>query len=924
MNNYQYRCRTLSATCSFYQSQPVTLTVVPPATITAQPVSQVGCNGGSASFTVIASGTGISYQWEVKTATANWAELANTTASILNLAAINQAMNNNKYRCKISKAGCSSMYSAEATLTVPAAPAITSQPQNKQSCNGIPVSFNVTATGDNLVYRWQVKVSEPEGWLDVNNPSLYTGISTNTLTLITVPTSLNGRKYRCIVSNGQCSPLPSGEALLTTDALYITNHPQNKSACIGSSVVFSATGNSTNISYQWELKTLTGNWTAIAGATASTYSLAAITSGMNGNKYRCRISKAGCNSPFSAEATLTVNVPPVIRSSPSAVTSCLLGTAVFTVIAEGSGLLYQWEVKTATQDWSMLAGETNSSLTLPAPPLAMHGNTYRCKVSLNGCVSISAAAVLSVLGVTSQPVAVSPCPGGNARFSVQVNGQPQSYRWYLIPNNGTPIVPVDPVLNPSAATRELVLTNVQVNQRGYYFCKITYAIPSCTINSASANLWIQSPPVINIQPRNQTVCMGNTAQFVVETNGGPYAYQWEIKYPTSTYFTTADFPTATTNRLDMPDVLRYWNGTKVRCVIKNTTCNLTTTTAEATLTVNTVTITSQPESVTQACTGGRTYFSMRTNCLSGSYQWYRKLSGTTSYSIITNNPSAQTNTLLLTNLDQTLNNSKYKCTFTSGTYTYTSNEATLQLLMGITATLNSPETFVVCTSSSSVLSVSTVGPVIGYQWQYSPLTNLGDYLPFADIPSAYAATLSFAGSNGVYLRQGTKLRCKVFNLCDVFYSNTTKIALVNCIVSQGLIQNSSSLPDRQPVIQLRIPALQAGADASVNNMNPLPDNAAGKRTKDVEAITLYPVPNSGNFRIRLNNDQYPSVDIKVYDQSGRLLLHKQVKGLTAGSVIPVLLKHAVNGLYQLRITRTDHPGEGAIVKTFLILDGTEQ
>ena len=70
--------------------------------------------------------------------------------------------------------------------------------------------------------------------------------------------------------------------------------------------------------------------------------------------------------------------------------------------------------------------------------------------------------------IANQPDAFTACPSGEARFTVGAGGVgPFTYAWRF----GT--TPIDPVVNPSAATATLVLTNVQPGDIGSYDCIVT-------------------------------------------------------------------------------------------------------------------------------------------------------------------------------------------------------------------------------------------------------------------------------------------------------------------------------------------------------------------------------------------------------------------------------------------------------------------
>ena len=93
----------------------------------------------------------------------------------------------------------------------------------------------------------------------------------------------------------------------------------------------------------------------------------------------------------------------VITSQPQDVVVVAGGTVRFTVVAEGDGLRYQWQYKTATgTSWSnnTVSSATTAALSFTANT-SRNGYQYRCKITAsNGTTVISDAAKLTVVAET--------------------------------------------------------------------------------------------------------------------------------------------------------------------------------------------------------------------------------------------------------------------------------------------------------------------------------------------------------------------------------------------------------------------------------------------------------------------------------------------------------------------------------------------
>lgn len=102
-------------------------------------------------------------------------------------------------------------------------PAITVQPSDAATCPGCGTSFSVTATNANT-YQWQR--FNGSTWENVTDTGIYSGSTTNTLTITNPTPSENGEQYRVLVSNSAyiCSLETSNTATLTISvSTVITN-----------------------------------------------------------------------------------------------------------------------------------------------------------------------------------------------------------------------------------------------------------------------------------------------------------------------------------------------------------------------------------------------------------------------------------------------------------------------------------------------------------------------------------------------------------------------------------------------------------------------------------------------------------------------------------------------------------------------------
>ncbi|MBO2545209.1 hypothetical protein J0871_12350 [Salegentibacter sp. BDJ18] len=159
------------------------------------------------------------FQWELsEDGGYTWITLVNddnhqnVNQARLDIINATSAMNNNMYRPKVSKNGCD-LYAAPSTLSVSNSPVITDNPANQAVNSGSNVSFQSSATGTGLNYRWQA--NNGGSWYDIYDDGTYSGTGTTQLTLNNVQQWQPNYKFRMRATNSSdCSSL-SDEAVLT-------------------------------------------------------------------------------------------------------------------------------------------------------------------------------------------------------------------------------------------------------------------------------------------------------------------------------------------------------------------------------------------------------------------------------------------------------------------------------------------------------------------------------------------------------------------------------------------------------------------------------------------------------------------------------------------------------------------------------------
>jgi gliding motility-associated-like protein len=374
-----------------------------PQQITTPPVNQVVCLGDSVSFTVSASGAGITYQWRRGNINlVNFGNISGVTTATLTINPVTLLDAANDYNVIIGGPFGPTDTSSNVSLTVNTPPAITSQPINQISCSGDAVSFTVSATGSGLMYQWR------KGLVNLVNSGTISGVNTATLTINPVNVTDAALNYNVIVSGSCAPPDTSLDASLVVNApVVITSQPSNQIACPGDSISFSVTATGTGLMYQWRKgNTNLINAGNISGVTTPLLTIDPVTLLDAAPDYNVIVSGTGCIGDTSTDASLNVNALAIIILQPSDQTVCEGTSVSFTVGATGAGITYQWRNGTVNLvNSGNISGALTATLTINPVNLSDAGTNYN--VVINGTCAPSVTSNNVTLAVDSAPNAVA-------------------------------------------------------------------------------------------------------------------------------------------------------------------------------------------------------------------------------------------------------------------------------------------------------------------------------------------------------------------------------------------------------------------------------------------------------------------------------------------------------------------------------------
>lgn len=501
-----------------HSSASITLVPPTPASISQQPQNQSVVVGQSATFTVVASGTQISYQWQsMPSGAAGFSPIAGATSSSYTLSSPAVSDHGTQYRCVVSNS-VSSVTSNTVTLSVVPAGAkfvqsvtIGSMRNDFSGWVGMKITVGASPISIGALGRYFLagnhgshimKIVDADTGVDVPGASTTVNLALGT------------------------SPGTFVYAPLSSSVTLTPNHSYH---------ILSVEGQFGDSWYDLNTQVQTS-----------------LVATVNGAVYGAPYSTASVGSNSYVPVDFLYIVPVTVTMTPATAQLNVLQTQQFTTTVVGTGnTAVTWTLSPAVGSIS-----PSGLYTAPGTISATQSITVTATSVADPTQSASSTVTLKPVAVTMTPPNASLFASQTQQFSPTVTGTSNTaVTWAINPAAAGSISPAGLYTAPASIP---VMQSVTVTA--------TSVVDNSQLASGTVVLQPPPPPTITSNPQNASVLTGQAAIFTV-TATGAISYQWQSKTSGSGSFSAISGATSST--YTTPPASAGDDGTQFRCIVTN-------------------------------------------------------------------------------------------------------------------------------------------------------------------------------------------------------------------------------------------------------------------------------------------------------------------------------------------------------------------
>ncbi|MCU0417224.1 MAG: T9SS type A sorting domain-containing protein [Cytophagaceae bacterium] len=521
-----------SGACSNIESAVLTITVTPVLTPGSIAGNQTICSGEVpttiTSTTLPSGGTGsYTYAWEQSTngGTSYTTISGVTSTTYAPVGLVTTAL----FRRMATSGGC---MATSAPITIMVTPALNAGAVtgDRNLCAGstIPTlteSIAPSGGSGSFSYSWEQSF---------NAGVSYAVISGATQSSYSPGTAGASVLYRRVVSSASCTATSAAVTINVTPTTLAGTISGDESICAGATAAsiastVTASGGNGSFAYQWQSSLNGSSWSAISGATSTTYAPGVLTVTTH---YRRLTSSQYCTNIASNVVikTVTPTLDPGVIGVNQSICSSELPDPLTSVTAPTGGnsiFSYQWETSSNGTVWSTISGATAATY---APALLSSTTHYRRSVSSGACLNqVSNTVIITVTPSVTPTISATAtqttvCSATSITFNASITngGTTPAYQW--LQNNN----PISGATNASYSTASYTTgDNFSVRLTSNANCATTATVTSSALTITVTSVVV---PSISITPSTSSICQGTSVTFTATpVNGGPTPqYQWRL------------------------------------------------------------------------------------------------------------------------------------------------------------------------------------------------------------------------------------------------------------------------------------------------------------------------------------------------------------------------------------------------------------
>lgn len=475
-------------------------------------------------------------------------------------------------------------YTINITPCVPVS--VTSQPVNRTIQCGQSTTFSLAATGSGITYLWQQRDNATLQWNNLTNGGVYSGATTNTLTVTNAPQSLSGSQYRVIYTGGCSGSEFSSIVTLTVSQLVTTVTPTSAAICLGSVQQLSLTN--TVSAVQTSTFNATGLPVAIPDGTFPVTTATAIPITISGIPAGSIVQNIGVRFTMThgyvGDIVMNLNAPNGQNLN------------LFTLLDNATGTNSSANFTNTTID-----SVSTANISGAAAPRSgsYHAERYAITNPNFGDLVVTNKSWVALLGTLN----------GTWNIKVADLGAPDAgtvtalslFITYTAPNFAQGVWTPDSTLFTNAAATIPYLAGSLASTvyakpiaAGLNNYKVSFATATCQSSVATIPVVVSRPITGTSTATNKSVCVGGTTSFTASapTSGDTIRHQWKVSTDAGVTFTNVTnggvYSGATTGTLTITGATASLNGNRYKDSLYVPACSSTIFSSTATLTVNPV------------------------------------------------------------------------------------------------------------------------------------------------------------------------------------------------------------------------------------------------------------------------------------------------------------------------------------------------